>query len=213
MQYDKGKHTLSTVDLTLHSSFLICHILINFIVFVSLCPQTGTPLSLSEHPSASRPPSLSLTFCSLACPCSPSTFLPPSFFPSLSPPPPLPSSSSCCALDSLSFPLAHTLRQHPPISTYFPLTSPLLLPPSSPSPTDTYHLWHLPVYCLPLPPFSPPFLPPSLYSLTHSTLLPRANSRVHTLMLIGTQGQSTLSPVPVTRRFARVARLLDTELS
>lgn len=202
-----GKHTLSTVDLTLHSSFFIRHILISFIVFVSLCPQTEIPLSLSEHPSASAscPPSLSLTFGSLSCPCSPSTFLPPSFFPCLSPPPPpLSSSSSRCALDSLSFPLAHTLRQHPPISTYFPLTSPLLSPPSSLSPTDTYHLWHLPVYCL--PPFSPPFLPPSLYSLTHSTLLPRANSYMHTLMLIGTQGQSTLFPVLVTR-------LLDTELS
>lgn len=97
-------------------------------VFTALRCRHVLPLSTAHHASIvpqppacsphSQPPSLSPSLSALShAPAS--TFLhslPPSSFSS--------SSSSSCAFDSLSFPLAHTLRQHPPLSTStFTLTS------------------------------------------------------------------------------------------
>lgn len=86
-------HPLSTVDLTHNLSSLICQIclLVSFIVSLCSLPSNRSVLSRFLSPSIPQPPacslhsqspSLSLTFCSLTCPCSPSTFLPSLPFPS-----------------------------------------------------------------------------------------------------------------------------------
>lgn len=142
-------------------------------------------LSIPQPPACrlhSQSPSSSLSFCSLACPCSPSTFLSPSFFPL----PPISSSSSHCALDSLSFPLAHTLRQRPPLSTSTSTLTSSRLPLSTPlasflsSPTNTYHLWLHSVVSLSLHSLlSISSIAPSL-SHTQPCSLSRKLTRTHT---------------------------------
>ena len=166
-------HPPCTVDLTLHLSPLICHIclLVIFIVPPALAvlkQEHVITLSLAEHPARSLlSPRLSAPSRALALHL-------PSFSPSLFPPPSSSSSSSSssrCALDSLSFPLAHPLRQHPPLSTStFTLTSsrlPLSAPlhhllthiiSGNPPPPPLGHLTRLPSTSFP-PPHPPPPLP------------------------------------------------------
>lgn len=219
-------HTLRKSEgqtlLTLLFSFPTCrattsHQLYCLFVFTEACCSYFLLLSIPP-PSVSLPHFLLLS----TCPCSSSASLSPSFIPSLSPPPPLPSSSSSfsCALDWLSFPLTHTLRQHPPHPLHFYLHTHLFAPPSHrssrflflflffffPSHTNTYHLWHLSPAC-----FSLFFHPISSISLFSHTLNLAVSRVPHTLMLIGTQGQSTLSPKLATGCFACV--FLDSELS
>lgn len=178
-------------------------------LFYVLCPQT--PISLLKHPPLILIP---LAASTLSLRLSLPLFLPflfPSSLPSLSPPP-------RCAPDSLSFPsLTHSgsILPSPLLPSHSPLHASLSAPLATflfPSPTNTYHPSHL-----------PRLLPISLSSISsHSSLLLThslnlavlPNAHVHTPMLIGTQGQSTLSPKPASRRFDLVAStLLDTELS
>lgn len=166
---------------------------------LSILPSSSSrllpPLSVSVSPS--------LSFCPFSFPllCPPSLLLP-------------------AALPTRSHsPRSHTQAASSPLHFY--LHTHLFTPPSqllSPPSFFRHLLTHIiprisPVCCLSR---SPPSLPiPPSFSLTHSlNLAVLPNAHVHTPMLIGTQGQSTLSPKPASRRFDLVAStLLDTELS
>lgn len=157
---------------------LLCHVCLRLIFIVSLfsLPSDTDMWFLSDHPSAVPQPPTSVSgslphFLLSSMPLL-SIYLP--SFPSLSPPL---SSSSHCALDSLSFPLAHTLRQHPPLSistfTLTSLCSSHLLP-----------LRHLLTQIIRLLSSSPSTLSSissnSFLLLTHSASLSLANTRAHT---------------------------------
>lgn len=132
---------------------LLCHVhLCPILLSLCLhCPQKQTyysfliipPPSLSLQPHCSA---LSLTFCSIACPCSPSTFL-------LSLPSLLLLLLPLRSRFTLIPPRSHTQAASSPLHFYLHThLSPLLSPPSSPSPTNTNH---------------PSVVSPSLHSLFH----------------------------------------------
>lgn len=167
-------------DFTSILSFTICQILISLIVSLCSLPSNWN-LSFSLGASLPSAASGSVTLPHFLVSSVPllSIYLPPCFLLLL----PLflllllPLRSRL----SLSFPLAHTLGQHPLhfyLHTHLlphpsPLCSCRLLP--SPSPTNTHHLSQPPpVSCLPPP--SPPFLPS--FSRTQPCCL--AQTRAHT---------------------------------
>lgn len=145
----------------------------------------------------------------------------------------LPSASPTSVAPS-AFIVSSDVSEHPSTSLYSTLALPSPAPPShprlslrcsrlAPAPSLlTYLLTHLSTLLRSSP-------PPSLHHLqTH--LIPRISlvsvvshyfsptvfylSLSHTLMLIGTQGQSTLAALTLTTgQSARLARLLDTEHS
>lgn len=176
LQDKDALHPLSTADLTLHLSRHPSHLHpCHFILFVfrhsrciispSLAPII--PSSVSLHP-----PSLSLTFCSPACPCSTSTFLLPL---PLSPASLLPLLLPLRSRLALIPPRSHTQAASSPLCSYLHThLSPLLSPP--------HLLCHLLTQIT--------SLSVSLHSLLHllsssapsNTLSPpsRANSRLHT---------------------------------
>lgn len=207
---------------TLHLSFLTGHIclLISFIVLLSSPPPLFGYSSTFPHPPSCRVHSLRLSlpqFLLFTVPLL-SIYLP--LFPSLLPSLLLFPCSPAALSSTRSHSLAHTLRLHHPLSTStFTLTSPLLSPLCSLSPTNTYHLLHPPPTPLrllspSLPPHSlPTSLPiPSSFSDTQPCCLAHSKP-IRSLMLTGSQGQSTLSPKPTTRQLVRVARFSDTKLS
>lgn len=212
----KQNMSFPAVNLILLLSSFICHIclLISCISSSCLCPQT--PFSVSKCPStshlqtplsASVSPSLSSLHgaLSLRLPSSLLQSSAPSLL--LFPPPPH------RTLDSLPFPPALTLMQHPVLTTFtFKLISSRLPLRSS----NRLLLHHLLTHIIPR--FSLCVVSPastsSYFSLpTHSTLPSWTNTRVHIPMLTGTQGQSTLFSKPATGQFCLITRLLDTEHS
>lgn len=169
---DKDKCTVSFFYSWLnppHLSFLICHIWLLISFMISLCSlPSNLSFSLLSIPPTPPPHPHPPTCCLHSQSPSLPLFLPflfPSSSPSLSPP-------SLLRSRLTLIPLAHTLRQHPPLSTStFTLTSSRLPLSSSrrlpfPSPTNTYHPSHLPVCCLSLSSISSH----SSLLLTHSTL-------------------------------------------